>query len=209
MLTSESRAMVATNATFMVLAILSVVLRFQIRRPTAFCLELDDYMILTALVRMPRGLQGVRCSRFCSKFFSIALAVTNIVGVFAAGFGAPFESLSDEKGIAFLKVRRGVFDIKLQVLKSETGLVRAAVLVHPCGSFCEILDSLLLRTTLFRPPISGGGQHHDSPNRCLAGLIPVRYLLPSLAALVQLDRLRANDELPSHVCLLKRDGHCT
>lgn len=86
MLTSESRAMVATNATFMVLAILSVVLRFQIRRPTAFCLELDDYMILTAL------------------FFSIALAVTNIVGVFAAGFGAPFESLSDEKGIAFLKV---------------------------------------------------------------------------------------------------------
>ena len=52
MLTAESRAMVATNATLMAFAILSVVLRFQVRRPKAFCLELDDYMILTALVRI-------------------------------------------------------------------------------------------------------------------------------------------------------------
>ena len=41
----------------------------------------------------------------------------------------------------------------------------------------------------------------------LAGLVSVRYLLSNLAALVQLDRLPAYDELPSHVCLLKRDGH--
>ena len=111
--------MVATNATFMVLAMLSVVLWFQIRRPKAFCLQLDDYMILTALVRMSRGYQRVLCSWFCSKFFSVALAVTNIVGVFAAGFGAPFESLSAERGIAFLKVRRVLFDDKLQILKME------------------------------------------------------------------------------------------
>lgn len=53
MLTAESRAMVATNATFIALAILSVVLRFEVRRPKAFSLERDDYMILTALVCVP------------------------------------------------------------------------------------------------------------------------------------------------------------
>lgn len=51
MYTAESRAMVATNVTFMVLAMLSVILRFEVRRPKALVLELDDYLILTALVR--------------------------------------------------------------------------------------------------------------------------------------------------------------
>ena len=117
MLTAESRAMVATNATLVVLAILSVVLRFQVRRPKAFHLEIDDYMILTALVRMCHRCQVVPCSYLCSQFFSAALAVTNISGVFAAGFGTPFESLSDGKAIAFLKVRSEIPDVKLQVLK--------------------------------------------------------------------------------------------
>ena len=49
----------------------------------------------------------------------MALAVTNIIGVFAAGFGAPFESLSDGKAIAFLKVQNGLRIVKLQVLKQE------------------------------------------------------------------------------------------
>lgn len=57
------------------------------------------------------------CLFSCSKFFSVALAVTNIVGVFAAGFGVPFESLDDEEAIAFLKVRNQSLDVKLQVLK--------------------------------------------------------------------------------------------
>ena len=52
MFTTESRAMVATNTALMAFAVLSVVLRFQVRRPKAFRLEIDDYMILTALVRM-------------------------------------------------------------------------------------------------------------------------------------------------------------
>ena len=43
----------------------------------------------------------------------------------------------------------------------------------------------------------------------LAGLVLVRHLLPSLAALVQLDRLRTYHELPSHVRLLERDGYRT
>ena len=46
----------------------------------------------------------------------MALAITNIVGVFAAGFGTPFESLSDAMGIAFLKVCDGTRDDNLQVL---------------------------------------------------------------------------------------------
>lgn len=113
MLTAESRAMVATNAAFMALAILSVVLRFEVRRPKAFSLEIDDYMILTALVSMSHRCQVVPCSFFSSKFFSVALAITNIVGVYAAGFGTPFESLSEEKGIAFLKVRNRALDVRL------------------------------------------------------------------------------------------------
>ena len=114
MFTAESRSMVVTNAVFMVLAILSVVLRFQVRRPKALSLELDDYMILTALV----SLVATWCLAliFCSKFFAVALAITNVVGVFAAGFGTPFESLSNAMGIAFLKVRDGTRDNNLQVL---------------------------------------------------------------------------------------------
>lgn len=54
--------MVGTNAALMVLAALSVVLRFQVRRPKAFSLELDDYMILTALVSMSHECQLVSCS---------------------------------------------------------------------------------------------------------------------------------------------------
>lgn len=61
MLTTESRAMVAANTALMVLAIMSVVLRFQVRRPKTLHLELDDYMILTALVRMSHRPQVVRC----------------------------------------------------------------------------------------------------------------------------------------------------
>ena len=59
MLTAESRALVGTNAALMAFAVLSVVLRFYVRRPKAFRLELDDYMILTALVRLPRSCQRV------------------------------------------------------------------------------------------------------------------------------------------------------
>ena len=69
MLSIESRAMVATNTTFMVLAILSVVLRFQVRGTKAFRFQLDDYMVLAALVSMihslPAGIPLI--SIFCAK----------------------------------------------------------------------------------------------------------------------------------------------
>ena len=64
MLTAESRAMMATNAALMAFAVLSVVLRFHVRKPNAFRLELDDYMILTALVRLSHSCQLVRYSLF-------------------------------------------------------------------------------------------------------------------------------------------------
>lgn len=43
----------------------------------------------------------------------------------------------------------------------------------------------------------------------MAGLVSIRYFLSSLATVVQLDRLRAFDKLPSNVRLFERDGHCT
>ena len=90
-----------------------------------------------------------------------------------------------------------------------TGPVRSAILVYSRGSFRKALNALLLRTTLFGSTVSGGDQDHDTCHRRLADLVPVRYLLSSLAALVQLDLLRTYNELPSHVCLLERDGYRT
>ena len=90
-----------------------------------------------------------------------------------------------------------------------TGLVRAAVLVHPRGSIRKALDPVLLRATFLRSSFSRGGQDYASSHKRLAGLVSVRYPLSDLADLVQLDRLPAHRKLPSHVCLLKRDGHCT
>ena len=67
MFTAESRSMVVTNAVFMVLAVLSVVLRFQVRMPKALSLQLDDYMILTALVRMLHCIHMMPCSNLLFK----------------------------------------------------------------------------------------------------------------------------------------------
>ena len=67
MFTAESRSMVVTNAVFMVLAVLSVVLRFQVRMPKALSLQLDDYMILTALVRMFHSIHMMPCSNLLFK----------------------------------------------------------------------------------------------------------------------------------------------
>ena len=67
MFTAESRSMVVTNSVFMVLAVLSVVLRFQVRRPKALSLELDDYMILTALVRLRHSTHMMPCTDLLFK----------------------------------------------------------------------------------------------------------------------------------------------
>ena len=90
-----------------------------------------------------------------------------------------------------------------------TGHVRAAILVHSRSSIREAFDSLLLRATFLRSSVPRGGQDYASSHKRLAGLVSVRYSLSDLADLVQLDRLPAHRKLPSHVCLLKRDGHCT
>lgn len=68
---------------------------------------------------------------------------------------------------------------------------------------------MLLPTSVYRSPIACGDQDHATSHGRMARLVSIRYFLSSLAALVQLDRLRADDKLPGHVCLFKRDGHCT
>lgn len=67
MFSAESRSMVVTNSVFMVLAVLSVVLRFQVRMPKALGLQLDDYMILTALVRLRHKIHMMPCSDLLFK----------------------------------------------------------------------------------------------------------------------------------------------
>ena len=43
-----------------------------------------------------------------SQFFSVALAITNIVGAARSGFGVPFEDMSTEMAVNFLKVSRNL-----------------------------------------------------------------------------------------------------
>ncbi|KAL6722362.1 hypothetical protein ACLMJK_001469 [Lecanora helva] len=86
MLTSQASALVATNSIFAVLAISAVILRICIRKQQSAVLQYDDHFILVAL------------------FFSIALVITNLVGVAVGGLGAPFPSLGEETGIVFLKI---------------------------------------------------------------------------------------------------------
>ena len=145
---------------------------------------------------------------FIQKFFSVALAVTNITGVFAAGFEAQFKSLGDGKDVAFLKVRNRLLNVSCKQSKI-TCPIRSAILVHSRGSFRKALNALPLRMTFLCLAVSAVDQDHDTCHRRLAGLVPVRHLLSSLAALVQLDRLRTHSKLPSHVCLLERDGYRT
>ena len=51
---------------------------------------------------MVSSIQVADCN---AQAFSIALAVTNIVGVPVGGFGVPFTSLTDSKAQTYLKVR--------------------------------------------------------------------------------------------------------
>lgn len=89
-----------------------------------------------------------------------------------------------------------------------TGLICATILVYPRGSLCKILDTLLLRTTVFHPPVYGSDQNYVTSHGRVAGFVSVRHFLSNLAHLVQLDRLPAYGKLSRNVRLLERDGHC-
>ena len=105
MTTSASRAMIATNAIFMALACIAVVLRLHLRRKTKSPgSKADDWLIVAALVISSAIVSPIQLAYCDEQAFSIALAVTNIVGVPVGGFGVPFTSLSDSKAQTFLKV---------------------------------------------------------------------------------------------------------
>ncbi|KAG6988933.1 hypothetical protein G7Y79_00067g095480 [Physcia stellaris] len=84
-LPSAAVAMIATNAIFMGLAIISVVVRIYVRLRHNPPLFIDDYLIFAALI--------------CS----VALAATNIIGVPVGGFGYSFSSLPESTQIHFFK----------------------------------------------------------------------------------------------------------
>lgn len=70
------------------------------------------------------------------------------------------------------------------LIERDTGLVRAAVLVHTCSSFRQALDTLFLRTPILRSPVSRRDSNHATGHGRLARLISVRGLVPNLADLV-------------------------
>ena len=105
MATSASHAMIATNATFMGLTIAAVALRLQVRwSQKSFGFTADDWLIVASLVWFEFLVLRNPLFDRKSKFFSIALAITNIIGVPIGGFGVPFASLGEAKAQTFLKV---------------------------------------------------------------------------------------------------------
>ena len=144
--------------------------------------------------------------------FSAALAITNIVGVPVGGFGVPFESLSDSKAIIFLKVRAAVVAVSrmpscIDSKSPRTGTLRIAVLVHNRRGAGQALRALPVPAHLLHRPLPHLHKNHDGHHSLLARLLPLRHLFPSLAALVQLDRMRADDQLSGHVRAVQRDGY--
>ncbi|MCJ1247507.1 hypothetical protein MMC30_004721 [Trapelia coarctata] len=85
MSTPAARAMIATNAVFLGVSSISVILRLYARRTIGQRLRLNDYLI------------------FGAWFFAAALAITNIAGVPIGSFGLPIISLTDEQVINYFK----------------------------------------------------------------------------------------------------------
>lgn len=97
--------MIATNAVFMALACIAVILRLHLRRKTKSPgSKADDWFIVAALVWFSAVISSIQVANCNEQAFSIALAVTNIVGVPVGGFGVPFTSLTDTKAQTYLKV---------------------------------------------------------------------------------------------------------
>ena len=86
-----------------------------------------------------------------------------------------------------------------------TDTFRPPILVHNCCCSREDVGSVFLRPDIQNERNASGYQDNAGNRRGLDGLLPVCHLLPGLAAMVQLDSVRANDQLSSHVCTLQRD----
>ena len=81
-----------------------------------------------------------------------------------------------------------------------TDTFRPSILVHNCCGSCENVGLVSLRPDIQDEWNAFGNQNNASNRRGLDDLLPLCYLLPGLASLVQLDSVRPHDELSSHVC---------
>ena len=123
------------------------------------------------------------------------------------GFGEPFLSLSDAKAIKFLKV--GCFpslprDYTLNLLDS----LRTPILVYHRRGRGKILRPVPLRPCVWYWSVP---DFRYRPSRDLGGvahILPLCYLFPGVAIVVQLDSMYSNDELSCYVCAIERDGYC-
>ena len=66
---------------------------------------------------------------------------------------------------------------------------------------------MLLRATVLHRLLPCCHQDYDCRRYRLADLLPLRYLLPGVAPVVQLDLLRADNQLPGYVCLQQCDRY--
>ncbi|MCJ1327612.1 hypothetical protein MMC10_004283 [Thelotrema lepadinum] len=86
MSSAHPQAIIAANTVFLLISAASVAIRFYARRKSSARNAADDFLVVAA---------------WC---FSASLAITNIIGVPVGFFGEPFESLTEDQTVAFLKV---------------------------------------------------------------------------------------------------------
>ena len=148
-----------------------------------------------------------------SQFFSVALAITNIVGATIGGFGVDFTKLDEAEITVFLKVSylalSSTAGAKL-TLKNHLDPICHAILVHLCRGRCQAICPLLLWSYLFRDPLAESDMDHDGAHSRMAYQLLLRDPLPSLADFLQLDTMSCRDyELSGHVCLQQCDRYCS
>ena len=74
------------------------------------------------------------------------------------------------------------------------------ILVYYCCGSRENVGLVFLRPDIQDERNAFGNQDNAGNRRGLDDLLPLCYLLPGLASMVQLDSVRPNDELSGHVC---------
>ena len=77
---------------------------------------------------------------------------------------------------------------------------RPPVLVHNCRRSCENVGLVFLRPDIQDEWDAFRNQNNAGNRRGMDDLLPLCNFFSSVAALVQLDSVRPNDELSSHVC---------
>ena len=116
------------------------------------------------------------------QFFSIALGVTNIVGVPVGGFGVPFTSLPDSKAQTYLKVNIHPKSCPAHVLNQSTDCVHYAILVHSCRQPSQAFRSMSLWKTLLNGSISRDYKNIPNPYLGVACFFHLCYFFPSMAS---------------------------